>query len=346
MRAAGGRRCLLFRYQFPMIVDPEALWGAGRMRLGHIGLIGLLFSVAGVAQAQDGCVTVDATRGWQLARFANPPVVVTNIYGSWTVDRALATAGWGGHQGTDAARLEPFSSYKYDQDHAFGHLLVRAENGDRTFPVRLAQGGSTGTVISVEWAELRINDSDATLVDNAGSLNVCFERYDRQPTSNASATPSTSTAQSSTTGLATADRSAWMACFNESRQSDADDAALDRRRADLRSRERALERRASGLRDERNHLSYSYNSDEFGIADRARANQIRMHEERVAAYNADLRAFNADREAHNRRIEEFNTRDAAWRSRCSAVSFQSGRELVEQYCVGGAANTAFCQSFQ
>ncbi len=315
------------------------------MWVGRIGLIGLLLSAAGVAQAQEGCVTVDATRGWQLARFANPPVRVTNIYGSWTVDRALATTGWAGHQGNDAARLEPFSDYKYDRAYAFGQLLIRAENGDRVYPVSAGGDASTGTVINVEWAEMRINDSDSTLVDNGGTLNVCFDRGDASGPEVSSPTP-TPMPEASTSATAGADRSTWIACFNDSRQSDADDAALDRQRADLRSRERVLERRASNLRDESNHLSYSYNSDEFGIADRARANQIRNHEERVAAYNADLREFNADREAFNRRIEAFNARDTAWRNRCSDLSFESGLELVEQYCVGGAARTAFCQSFQ
>ena len=136
-----------------------------------------------------------------------------------------------------------------------------------------------------------------------------------------------------------------MACFNDSRENDSESRRLRRWRSEIRSTERALERRADGLQDERNHLSYSYNRDAYGIADRARANQERMHQERVDAYNDDVDDLRDELDDYNRDASDHDAWDDAWRARCGGVLFDNSRELAQQYCVGNAASTSFCEAF-
>lgn len=310
--------------------------------------------LTGAANAQSGCVEIQSTQGWQSVQFFGAPVDIATISGSWTVDAAISRSGYAGHQGADAQRLEPFSAYKYDQNYAFGQLLLRAQGRDQVIAPRPSIGNGQVTRI---WGsgpvEFRINDADAALGDNAGVLTVCVNPVGSEAaTSPASSAPSTAngaaSAYSSTTAAPAeraAGRSEWMACFNDSRENDSESRRLRRWRSEIRSTERALERRADGLQDERNHLSYSYNRDAYGIADRARANQERMHQERVDAYNDDVDDLQDELDDYNRDASDHDAWDDALRARCGGVLFDNSRELAQQYCVGNAASTSFCEAF-
>lgn len=328
------------------------------MRFGCVGLFGLLGCLAGMVQAQaqpqDPCVDIHASSGWHQVDFGGVSMQVGGIYGSWTVDPALDHTDWRGHQGSDAQRLAPHSAFKYDEAFASGALLIRARGGERNYAVRPSRAGSGRTIIHVEVAELRINDSDASLGDNEGSLQVCFEEVHDQPASappsasrpQVAAAPPRPQSQPASSRPAPVDRSAWMACFNDSRQSDADRTALRRQASQLNREGDALRRRRESLQNELNHASYSYNRDPYGVVDRARANQDRRTQERIDAYRADLRALDAWFDAYDRQISAFNARYEAWTSRCNGQFSQSAaRPLVEQYCVGSAARTSFCETF-
>lgn len=109
--------------------------------------------LTGAANAQSGCVEIQSTQGWQSVQFFGAPVDIATISGSWTVDAAISRSGYAGHQGADAQRLEPFSAYKYDQNYAFGQLLLRAQGRDQVIaPVR--QSGTGRSRASGEAARL------------------------------------------------------------------------------------------------------------------------------------------------------------------------------------------------
>jgi hypothetical protein len=79
-----------------------------------------------------------------------------------------APVGASGHMGSDAQALSQYSQYKYSQSYPFGALLLG--NGRDYFWIQT--GSRFASALSS--IDMRINDSDRSLGDNAGSLTVCF----------------------------------------------------------------------------------------------------------------------------------------------------------------------------
>ncbi|KJH69657.1 DUF4189 domain-containing protein [Aliterella atlantica] len=127
---------------------------------------------------QKTCFSVDARQGWQsfvLPRTINSP---ESIEGGWSVDaRSYSTVNHLGHQGAEAERLAPYNDYKYDQRFPFGALLMSVSNRDTIwiqttdYIVDWNTSFPVGSVV-----RFRINDTDAALGDNAGSLNICLHK--------------------------------------------------------------------------------------------------------------------------------------------------------------------------
>ncbi|WP_291843121.1 hypothetical protein [Maricaulis sp.] len=322
------------------------------MRVFLISL-SLLVGISVPASAQVSCFQFPARAGWTritLDGFDHGAIVRT-ITGSWSAHPSLSPVGAEGHDlsALPAPHRVAFEAARERPYWRLGTILVNNNGRLNEEPLR------AGDIIPpTSRLDFRFNEQDSRLADNTGQLTICMEPRSAgagsNPVTSNTASSGTGTARTATPAASApterlAGRSEWMACFNDSRQSDSEASRLRRWRADIRTAERALERRADGLRDERNHLSYSYNRDSTGVADRARANQVRMHQQRVDAYNADLDALEDELDDYNRDAADHDARDDVWQARCGGVLFENPRPLVQQYCVGSAASTSFCGAF-
>lgn len=135
------------------------------------------------AEAINHCTRIESREGWK--RIELPAGVFQNARaeGTWSVDAAnYEPVEHTGHYGEDAEKLAPYNSYKYTDKEKFGALLIRAASGDVMSFDMMQQyirywwywGNPTGT----GTIEARINDSDRTLHDNAGYMNLCFTILD------------------------------------------------------------------------------------------------------------------------------------------------------------------------
>jgi len=103
------------------------------------------------------------SRKTAVAKFPNRARLI-GIDGEWTVDANIPMIKpLVGH--TDP-QLEQYSDYKLSKNHRFGILMVNTNNG--WIPVEVGQ------VFEATEYSFRINDSDNTLGDNAGSVNLKF----------------------------------------------------------------------------------------------------------------------------------------------------------------------------
>lgn len=137
---------------------------------------------AGAAEAQSSrdCLYVDSRQGWQGLPAPSGEVFDLSADGEWTVLKASQPpVNLKGHLGKAADELAIWTAYKYDQSHPFGVMLYRGPDGKvgsfADLATRLWLGQATGREISAIGAiELRINDSDSSLQDNAGRIRVCL----------------------------------------------------------------------------------------------------------------------------------------------------------------------------
>jgi len=115
------------------------------------------------------CVIVSSGSRWQRFNLSRRVRQVVTISGAWSVDaRSFAPVGPRGHQGMEAQALNAYNQYKYDQRFPFGALLIG--DGQQYFWIQERSQFNYPTNV----VDLRINDSDDALGDNAGSLRVCF----------------------------------------------------------------------------------------------------------------------------------------------------------------------------
>lgn len=125
------------------------------------------------------CIDVDSRKGWQRLDLPNIYIVGFTVTGGWSVDAAhFKKVNEEGHTGADAQALSPYNDFKYDHDAPFGALLLRTEEEEtisvQDFETKNYMTSGAGVRISTGWMDFRINDSDGSLGDNAGSLNVCI----------------------------------------------------------------------------------------------------------------------------------------------------------------------------
>lgn len=118
------------------------------------------------------CYKVNANQGWQTFVSEGTFSKITYITGGWSVDGVnYPLVGPLGHiDPVEVASLNPFNSYKTDQSHPFGAMLLNIRG--------LGYYGTTGNVqllqpISGEF-DIRINDE--ALADNTGFIKVCFSQ--------------------------------------------------------------------------------------------------------------------------------------------------------------------------
>jgi hypothetical protein len=122
------------------------------------------------ATAQPVCYDVDSKRGWQHFNLPGSFTKVTRISGGWSVDtRNYSPVGASGHSGSDATALEPYNQYKYDQKLPFGALIVDIPSSGYIWVPKPQQ-----LLKPITETTMRINDSDNSLGDNSGSMQVCF----------------------------------------------------------------------------------------------------------------------------------------------------------------------------
>jgi hypothetical protein len=122
------------------------------------------------ANAASAEVTVRSEVGWQAAPLtlqSGQAFSVEHRSGKWTVGYpGLARVGIDGYDA--AADQEIYQGCKILTDQTYGHLLARVGGGA---PFVVAHSG-TFTAPSDGRLELRINDDDRCLGDNAGSVNL------------------------------------------------------------------------------------------------------------------------------------------------------------------------------
>ena len=260
----------------------------------------LLVLVAGLSPAavlaQQDCTDIHATSGWRTLQFeAGAGTVVDSISGGWTVDRAnFAQVGAAGHTGNAAARLAPFAGFKANQAHPFGALLMHDGNGK-------VSAVSVGTVMPSSQVQMRINDSDQSLADNAGKLTVCFRNGGGQAARSA---PAASAARSG--GLS-------PACQQEDAAIKRQKGELDAWRRELSQERRSLGRERRRLQDNENTLSFSYPTDGNPYAERAYNYNVSEHRRNVNEYNRRQAAF-------DREVDDFNRESARYNRRVEALN--------------------------
>lgn len=119
------------------------------------------------------CVLIDARNGWQHFSLPFPVSAITSINRGWTVDHyRYAEVGPGGYTGRDAEALTAYLSYKYDQAFPFGALLVGVPSEEYGYKW-ISQ--PQPLPYSTNKLGMRINDSDNSLGDNGGYLQVCLQ---------------------------------------------------------------------------------------------------------------------------------------------------------------------------
>ncbi|MGJ8616516.1 MAG: hypothetical protein ACSHWS_06715 [Sulfitobacter sp.] len=136
------------------------------------------------------CYLVDSRRGWQRIDTSALSSPTTFAFGpenwrlqrdmgigpmpGWTVDAAkYDRVGPSGHSGFAAEELAPFNAYKFDQKWPFGALIMRTEQGDRYHVKTSATAKSLSE--HTRYLDMRINDGDNALGDNAGEVMVCIK---------------------------------------------------------------------------------------------------------------------------------------------------------------------------
>jgi hypothetical protein len=122
---------------------------------------------------EQNCVSVDSRQGWQTFTSQGQQYTkITSISGGWSVDSFnYSLTGSQGHTDpTEVAQLAPYNAYKLDQNYPFGALLLNIRN----YGYFNATAQSTLPTPIIGEFDLRINDSDPSLVDNTGVLQVCF----------------------------------------------------------------------------------------------------------------------------------------------------------------------------
>jgi hypothetical protein len=127
--------------------------------------------------------TVSATSGWQQTSLdiaANQTFTVSYTSGTWTVDhRNFAQVGPGGY--SDSVDRTIYQGCKYDPHRNYAVLLGKVGSSGAEFPI--SEGGmfkaqSSGPLY------LRINDDDACLGDNAGSVKMYVSTIGQVPNFN------------------------------------------------------------------------------------------------------------------------------------------------------------------
>ncbi|MBT54294.1 MAG: hypothetical protein CMF72_12975 [Mameliella sp.] len=139
--------------------------------------------LASPALAADTCHDIDAAQGWQTAAFPAGLVQDVRSSGFWSVDPALTPAGTQGHGGPDATALATRSDSRPLPEARFGALLVRFEAADQVQVMDWARfHGATRQSgvfnMNVDAIAFRINEDDAALANNSGTMTVCFRYQD------------------------------------------------------------------------------------------------------------------------------------------------------------------------
>jgi hypothetical protein len=120
-------------------------------------------------------VTVSSTAGWQETPIQLKPgdeYTVTYVSGSWTVDyRNFPYVGPGGYSAQEDAKI--YQGCKIDTDETYG-VLLGAVGSTPGSAFAIGQGG-TFTADNNGNLYLRINDDDACLADNSGSVTVTIK---------------------------------------------------------------------------------------------------------------------------------------------------------------------------
>ncbi|SNS88165.1 hypothetical protein [Antarctobacter heliothermus] len=139
--------------------------------------------LASPALAADVCHDINAGAGWQVMTVPAGQVQGVRSSGFWSVDPALTPAGTQGHGGPDATVLATRTDPRPFSDARFGALLVRFEAAGQAqvmdwtrFHGAVSQSGVFN--MNVGQIAFRINEGDAELADNDGTLTVCFEYLD------------------------------------------------------------------------------------------------------------------------------------------------------------------------
>ena len=250
---------------------------------------GLASMGAAFAQAQV-CVDISSRQGWQEVHFeGGRQARLVSIEGGWTVDsNAYSRVGAVGHLGDAAARLEPFSGYKYRPQFNFGALLARSSANT----VRIVRA-EPGMSLWAEGTQFRINDSDATLGDNSGVLTLCFAEAKNEARSTSSSEPGVQSGSAGSSPAITNGQS------SASCQAELDDLALlndelAEWEGELRRTQRALDQRLAEIEETARYLSTGVGSDPSGLGAQARQTSLDLHNERVRAYNRDADSYEAD----------------------------------------------------
>ena len=135
---------------------------------------------AGAQAVSKDCLYVDSRQGWQRLPAPSGAIVDIAAEGTWTVLKgSVAPVGVKGHVGEAAQKLAVWTAYKFDQSYPFGAMLYRLPNGDTgsmaDFSAKLLAGLVAGQRARLPGElELRINDSDSSLNDNAGRIRICL----------------------------------------------------------------------------------------------------------------------------------------------------------------------------
>ena len=281
-----------------------------RLCLGIYGLAVLLALPQNVL-AQQSCIDISSREGWQRIEFQGEfRPYISDVSGGWTVDsRSFSLVGPSGHAGADSDRLAPFDEYKYNREFNFGALLSRSANGQ---VVAVGQGSHMAT----RSMDFRINDSDGTLADNDGNLQVCFAtdgvaRFsDPMPAQQVTGLAAGSAEQSQSpagSGQVSA------ACQAERDELDRLWPELEEWRAELNGERRRLNERRRRLEENARYLSLSVGDDPYGVAGNVRQYNIAEHEQEVREFDRDNDDYNRESAEFNREADDYNRRSAAAR---------------------------------
>lgn len=139
-------------------------------------VVAATLAAASAAQAKvtapvTATATVSSTRGWQQTSFKlskNQSYTVSFLSGAWTVDyRNFPSVGPGGYSNSIDQTI--YQGCKYYPQRNYGVLLGKVGGSGADFPI--GESG-TFTASSSGLLYLRINDDDACLGDNRGSVKM------------------------------------------------------------------------------------------------------------------------------------------------------------------------------
>lgn len=126
------------------------------------------------APAPVSCINVDSRRGWQKVWLWSGATRITSINGGWSADsNSLPFVGALGHPPAAIPHLEMSGQSRYLGQIPYGALLV----GDGQNIVWIPHPGyiSNQLKLPLAFADLRINEADNSLWNNAGEIRVCFQ---------------------------------------------------------------------------------------------------------------------------------------------------------------------------